>query len=166
MALHAFGRLVLGDQRVSLVGERENQIRLLLAGVLVGVNQGNAVEDVTGIQKKHRDSRGENGSVVCQQTYGQKLGRACVHKQRHGECPGQTVTGFLQQDTEADTQEQISGHYGNRIQENGFQSFFMHVFSPSWEIETAGQDLQFCWKSSRLPGNRESVQWGYKSAIG
>ena len=91
---HAFRGLILCYQGVSLVGKGENQIGLFLAGVLIGIDQRDAVENVPGIQQENGDSRGQNRGVACQETDGQKLSGACVHEQGHGKGPGQAVTSL------------------------------------------------------------------------
>ena len=147
MLLHTLRRLILGHQRVGLVRKGENQIGLFLAGVLIGIDQRDAVENVPGIQQENGDGRGQHRGVVCQEADGQELSRACVHKQGHGKGPGQTVAGFAQKNAEADAQEQISGHDRHRIQKYCFKSFTFHYDSSLRGIETAGQDQRSCWRS-------------------
>ena len=145
MTLHTLRRLVLGHQRVGLIGEGEDQIGLLFAGALVSVDERNAIENVAGIQKKNGDGRGKNRGVVCQQADGEKLGRPGIHKKGSCECPGEAIAGLTQQDAKADSQKQIPGHYRNGVKENGFQSFFIHgvsSFRENWNRWTRPMILE------------------------
>ena len=81
---------------------------------------------MAGIEKKDGNGGGKKGRMICQQTDGEELGRTGIHEQCHAKSPGQTIAGLTQQNAKTDTQKQISRHNGNRIQENGFQRFFVH----------------------------------------
>ena len=69
------------------LSQREDQIGLLFAGSLVGIDQRDTIENMPGIQKENGNGGGQNRGVVCQQAYGQELGGTCVHKQGHGKGP-------------------------------------------------------------------------------
>ena len=118
-------RLLLpGYQGIGLVGKSKDQIRLFLSGTLVGIDHGNAVKQMPGID--HKGSQG-----CCQQTCsggqqgnGHILHGAGVNKQTHGPGPKPAEAAALHEDTESEAQKHITGHDRQGIQKRPAEMFF------------------------------------------
>ena len=126
MAGDAIRCTVLGDQGVGLVGQRENQIGLLLACSFIGIHHGDAVKQVAGIDGQGRQRSRQQTGPAGKETDSHILHGSGIDKEAHGCGPENTVSVLVQQDTEAEAEKQITGHNGDGIQKCGTDSFFLH----------------------------------------
>jgi len=125
---------VLGDERISLVGQGKDQIRLLLSSPLVGIYHGNAVEQVAGIDHKCGQGRGKQAGTAGEEADCHILHGAGVDKQAHGHRPKTAVAALVHDDAEAEAQKHIAGHDRDGVQKGGIYRGFFHEYHLSFWV--------------------------------
>jgi len=123
----AFRNMNLGNQGVGFIRQTEDQIGFLSACIFVGIDHGDTVEQMPGVDNESRQSSGQQAGSGGQQRNSHILHGACINKQAHGGRPEYTKSALLHQDTETKSQEHIAGHNGNRIQKRGSEKLFFQV---------------------------------------
>ena len=124
--------LLPGDQGVGLVGQGEDQIGLCITGAFVGIDHGNAVEQVTGVDHQGGQGGGQQAGAPGQQAHGHILHGTGIDEQAHGHGPQAAVAALVHNDAEAKAQEHIAGHDRDRVQKGPAQGGSFHVYHLSF----------------------------------
>ena len=114
LSVCALRHITVTQQRVGLVGQREDQIGLQAPGIPVDPDHGDTVEQVPGIHhdggKDRRDYRGPAG----QQSRAHILHGARIDRKAHGQGPKEPVAGGVHQHAEAEPKHDVARHDGDR----------------------------------------------------
>ena len=96
------------SQRISLIGQRKDQVRFQLPAVLVTVQHGQTVEQMSCIDHQGQQN-GRKKVVRCKkQRNCNKLHGASVNEQAHKKCPAHMEAGTAGENAESNSQENVS----------------------------------------------------------
>ena len=113
------GRFQRAEQRVGLIGQREDHVPLARAHAVECLEKGQTVENVTAVeQQRHHRDRHER-RLRREQRDEQVLSRAGVDGQTAQKRPRGGEADVAQHDAERETDEQIAAEHGNSRRECG-----------------------------------------------
>ena len=117
--------LLPGDQGVGLVRQGEDQIGLG-PGALVAIHHGDAVKEVPGVDHQAGQCGDQQAGSAGHQAHRHILHGAGVDKDAHSQGPEDAVAVFAQENAEAEAQEEVAGHHGDRVQKGPAKEVFVH----------------------------------------
>lgn len=118
--------LIPGNERIGFVGQGKNKVGLFLSGPLVGINHGDAVKQVTGIDNQCGQRCGDQACTTGEKAHGHILHGAGENKQAHGNGPQAAVAALVHDDAKTEAKEYIAGHDRNGIQKGCADGAFTH----------------------------------------
>ena len=108
------------------MSQGEDKVGLFSPGALVSIHHGNAVKQVPRVDHQGRQCCSQKSGTAGEKADSHILHRSGIDEQAHGSGPKHTVAVAVQQDAKAESEENISGHDRNGIQESGANGGFFH----------------------------------------
>lgn len=94
-AVNSVGQHGAGDQGIGLIRQREDQVRLFLSRLLVGIHHGKPVEQVPGVYHQGGQRGGGKPRPAGQEPHAHILHGTSINKNAHGQSPGQPIAALL-----------------------------------------------------------------------